>query len=236
MASRKEQKEALRAERERKAQEAAAAERRKRMVGFVTAGVLVAAAVIALVVVLVSSGGGDDGGDMTNAGGDRAAEPTDDFPQGTIPKASQTNLEAAAKAAKCKVQTFDAEGRNHVDGTVQYKQNPPTSGDHNEFAAEDGSYLVAPQFETLVHSLEHGRVILWYQPNAPAQLKGQVKALFDEDNFHMIAVPNDRKMPSQIAASSWTRSITCPEVNNSTWDALRLFRDRYRDQAPEQVP
>lgn len=235
MASRKEQKEALRAERERKAQEAAAAERRKRMVGFVTAGALVAVAVIALVVVLVTSGG-DGGGDMTNPNGDRAAEPTDDFPQGTIPKASQTNLEAAAKAARCKVQTFEAEGRNHVDGTVQYKQNPPTSGDHNEFAAEDGSYLVAPQFETLVHSLEHGRVVLWYQPDAPAQVKGQVKALFDEDNFHMIAVPNDRKMPAQVAASSWTRSITCPEINNSTWDALRLFRDRYRDQAPEQVP
>ena len=38
MASRKEQKEQLRAERERKAQEAAAAERRKRMVGFGAAG------------------------------------------------------------------------------------------------------------------------------------------------------------------------------------------------------
>ena len=27
-----------------------------------------------------------------------------------------------------------------------------------------------------------------------------------------------------------------PTVNDKTWDALRLFRDRYRDQAPEKVP
>jgi hypothetical protein len=52
----------------------------------------------------------------------------------------------------------------------------------------------------------------------------------------VLLAPNTREMPSQIAASSWTRSITCPTINNGTWDALRLFRDRYRDQAPEQVP
>jgi len=86
-----------------------------------------------------------------------------------------------------------------------------------------------------VHALEHGRVILWFQPNGAPQLKGQMKALFDEDNYHMLLAPNDRKMPSQVAASSWTRSITCPKVTDKTWDALRLFRDRYRDQGPEQV-
>lgn len=231
MSSRKEQKEALRLERERKAQESAAAERRKRMVGFGAAGVLVAAAVAALAVVLLSSGGGD-GGEKG-----RAAEPDSaDFQKASIPAAKATNLEEAAAAAKCKVQTTEAEGRNHVSGRVEYKTNPPTSGNHNEFAAEDGAYVQGPEIEQLVHSLEHGRVVLWFRPEAAPQLKGQMKALFDEDTYHMILAPNDRKMPSQVAASSWTRSITCPEVTPQTWDALRLFRDRYRDQAPEQVP
>jgi hypothetical protein len=227
MASRKEQKEALRAERERKAQEAASAERRKRMVGFAVAGVLVAAAVIAIVVVIASSGGGGGGG---------AASPDSaDFPKGAIPKETATNLESAAKAANCKVQQFPIEGRNHVSGHVDYKTNPPTSGNHNEIPAADGAYSEAPPMENLVHELEHGRVILWFQPNATAQLKGQMKALFDEDDFHMVLAPNMRKMPSQVAASAWGRSITCPKVTPKTWDALRLFRDRYRDQGPEQV-
>jgi hypothetical protein len=234
MASRKEQKEALRAERERKAQEAAAAERRKRMIGFGAAGVLVAAALIAIVVVLVAGGGDDGGGDSMN-GEARGAEPTEDFPQGSIPKAKATTLDAAAKTAGCTVKTFPSEGRSHVDGRVEYKTNPPTSGDHFEIPAADGAYASAPEVEPLVHSLEHGRVVFWYQPNAAPQLRGQLKALFDEDNYHVILSPNARKMPAQVAASSWTRSIVCPKVNDNTWDALRLFRDRYRDQAPEQV-
>jgi hypothetical protein len=78
-------------------------------------------------------------------------------------------------------------------------------------------------------------VILWYRPDASPELKGQLKALFDEDSYHMILAPNDRKMPTPIAASSWTRTITCEDVNDKTWDALRAFRS-FRDQAPEQVP
>ena len=62
-----------------------------------------------------------------------------------------------------------------------------------------------------------------------------MKALFDEDNFHVILAPYARKLSGEVAASAWTRSIVCPTVNENTWDALRLFRDRYRDQGPEQV-
>ena len=233
MASRKEQKEKLREERERKANEAAAAERRKRMMGFGAAGLLVAVAVIAIVGVVLASGGDDNGGHNPDTA---AAEPTDDFQKASIPAAKATTLEDAARAADCKVETFSAEGRSHVSGRVEYKQNPPTSGNHNEFPAADGAYTTSPEVENLVHSLEHGRVILWYQPNGSAELKGQLKTLFDEDTYHMLLTPNTRDMPSQVAASSWTRSITCPSVNDNTWDALRLFRDRYRDQAPEQVP
>jgi hypothetical protein len=185
---------------------------------------------------VVLAGGGDDGGGDGGSDNAGAAEPTDEFQKASIPGARATNLDEAARTAECKVETFSAEGRSHVDGRVEYKQNPPTSGNHNEFPAADGAYTTAPEMENLVHSLEHGRVILWYQPNASPQLKGQLKSLFDEDNYHVLLAPNTREMPSQVAASSWTRSITCPRVNDNTWDALRLFRDRYRDQAPEQVP
>ena len=234
MASRKEQKEQLRAERERKAQEAADAERRKRMVGFGVAGALVAAAIIAVVVVILAGGGGDDSSD---GGENRAAEPgSGDFVKASIPKAQATNLDQAAAAADCTVKTFPSAGASHVDGHVDYKTNPPTSGNHFEIPSEDGAYFESPPMEHLVHAMEHGRVILWFQPNASAQLKGQMKALFDEDDYHVLLAPNTRKMPSQVAASSWTRSITCAKVTDKTWDALRLFRDRYRDQGPEQVP
>ena len=232
MSSRKEQKEALRAERERREQEAAAAERRKRMIGYGAAGALVLAAVIAIVAVVLA-GGGDDGGSDPRSN-TPAAEDIEAVP---IPEAQQTELDAAAKAANCDFQQHESEGRNHVSGEVQYKTNPPNSGDHFEFAAEDGIYAGdgAASVESLVHSLEHGRVIFWYQPNASRELQGQLKTLFDEDNYHVIVAPNPRQMKPQIGASSWTRTLTCDRVDDKTWDALRAFRDRYRDQAPEQV-
>src|SRR5215207_1539686 len=158
MSSRKDQKEALRLERERKAAEAASAERRKRMIGFGVAGALVAAAVIALVVVLLAGGGDDD-----KSSNSRSAEPDSaDFQKASIPPAKATNLEDAAADAKCKVATSPSEGRSHVDGHVDYKTNPPTSGNHNAFPAQDGPYLDPPEMEQLVHALEHGRVILWF--------------------------------------------------------------------------
>ena len=233
MSSRKEQKEALRAERERREQEAAAAERRKRMIGYGAAGALVLAAVVAIVVVVLASGG-DDGEDM----GARGAEPSADVEAVPIPKpGGATDLEAAAKAANCDLEQLESEGRNHVSGEVKYKTSPPSSGDHNEFPAEDGIYGGdAPPPEQFVHSLEHGRVILWHKPDATPDLQGQLKSLFDEDNYHLIVAPNAREMDAEVAASSWTRTLTCKQVTDETWDALRLFRDRYRDQAPERVP
>jgi hypothetical protein len=230
MASRKEQKEALRAERERKELEAAAAERKRRMIGYGAGGGLVLAAVVAVVVVILASGGG-------GGGSSKAAEPAqaDQFQKASIPAAKATTLEAAAKAAKCEVKQWPSEGRNHTNGPYKYKTNPPTSGNHFEIPAADGAYTQAPNIGALVHELEHGRIVLWYRPDATPQLKGQLKALFDEDSFHMVLTPDETKMPYEVAASAWTRSITCPTVNDNTWDALRLFRDRYRDQGPEKV-
>jgi hypothetical protein len=231
MASRKEQKEQLRLERERKEAEAKAAARRRQMMGYLAGGGLVLVAVVVVVVIILASGGGDSK-DSSNAAAPVANQ---DFPKGTIPKAKATTLEDAAKAANCEVKQWPSEGRQHTNGPYTYKTNPPTSGNHFEIPAADGPYLKAPNIGALVHELEHGRIIIWYAPNASQQLIGQAKALFDEDSFHMVLTPNSTGMPYQIAESAWTRSITCKTVTPETWDALRLFRDRYRDQGPEKV-
>jgi len=185
-----------------------------------------------VVVGIILASGGSDSNSSKNA-----AEPVaaDAFPKGTIPKAKATTLEVAAKAANCEVKQWPSEGRQHTAGPYTYKTNPPTSGNHFEIPAADGAYTKAPNIGALVHELEHGRIIIWYPPNAPPSTIGKAKALFDEDSFHMVLTPNTTHMPYAIAASAWTRSITCPTVTDATWDALRLFRDRYRDQGPEKV-
>ena len=39
-----------------------------------------------------------------------------------------------------------------------------------------------------------------------------------------------------VAATAWTQSLTCPEMNDQVFDAIRSFRARYTDKGPETVP
>ena len=224
MSSRKEQKEKLRAERlEREQAEAAAAARRRRM-GYVVAGVLVAAVVIALGAVALSSGESEGDGSSGS------------WPSGSVPKQMVTDLDAAAKAAGCTLESPKIEGRGHTTKTVKYKSQPPTSGSHNPVPAHDAAYLKNPGEETLVHALEHGRVIYWFKPTAPAAVRGDLKALYDEEKALVVLTPNARPMPYEVAATAWGQLLGCPKYNDKVPDAFRAFRDAYRLKGPEYFP
>jgi hypothetical protein len=229
VASRKEQKERLRRERlEREAAAAASAGRRKRM-GYVVAGVLALAAVIALVAVAAGGGGGSGSKSSGSSGGG--------WPSGSVPARKITDIDAAAKAAGCVLQNPKSEGRGHTTSRQNYKTQPPTSGAHDPVPTSDGAYLKAPSpYEGLVHALEHGRVIIWFKPNAPANVRGALKKLYDEDKALTLLVPNSRPMPYEVAATAWTRLLGCPTWNDKVPDAIRAFRDAYRLKGPEYYP
>jgi hypothetical protein len=227
MASRKEQKERLKAERLQREREAAAAERRKRLVGYGAGGGLAVAAVVAVIVAIAAGGG---------TGGSESGGTQGEFPEGSVPPARTADLEQAAKAAGCKVEDPPDEGATHVEENVDYEANPPTSGNHNPVPAEDGAYTAAPETEAMVHSLEHGRIVIQFDPAAPDSVKGDLKALFDELQYHVILTPNGTDMPFEVAATAWTHSVGCPKTNERTFDALRAFYQQYVDQGPEFVP
>ncbi len=56
------------------------------------------------------------------------------------------------------------DGRNHLpEGSkIDYKFNPPTSGDHYPSWISKGFYDTPRPDGNLVHSLEHGYIIIWY--------------------------------------------------------------------------
>jgi hypothetical protein len=95
-----------------------------------------------------------------------------------------------------------------------------------------------------VHTLEHGRVIVWFKPSLPAEQRANLKALFDEDTFQMVLTPNDT-MPYAVAATAWSREpvqlgtgrlLGCDTYNEKIFDAIRAFRDEHRSNGPEPVP
>jgi hypothetical protein len=227
MASRKEQKEKLRQERlERERADAATAARRRRL-GYVVAGVLVAAVVVALAVIALASGGSSN-----SSTGSSGAFPS----AGSLPKRKETDLDAAAKAAGCTLKTLKSEGRGHTTKSVKYRSTPPTSGPHDPVPAHDQAYVKNPGNTHLVHALEHGRVIFWFKPDAPAAVRGTLKKLYDEDKALVILTPASTAMPYEVAATAWTQLLGCPAYNDRVPDALRAFRDAYRLKGPEYFP
>jgi hypothetical protein len=238
MSSRQEEKEKRRRERLAREAEAASAARRKRMVGLASGGVLALAIVVAIVVAVTGGGGKDNS----------AAQPAPPAKTDPIPVAQTTNLNAAAKAAGCTLKTFipGPADREHVTGTVTYKQNPPVFGPHNPIPAHDGDYAhtKAPSTEQLVHPLEHGRVVIWFDPaKVSAHQISQLETLFNEPITQgapraykqiLVARPG---MPSAVAASTWGQQLTCPQFNAKVFDSIRTFRVAYVDHAPEsQIP
>jgi hypothetical protein len=151
-------------------------------------------------------------------------------------KTALQQLDSAAAAAGCSVATFPSEGRDHTDGRVTYRTNPPTSGAHNPVPAADQVYYVAPPKENYVHTLEHGRIELQYRPGAPAAVRAALRGVYDEFTHHMLLFPNNTGMDYEVAATAWTHRLGCPHFNDRVPQALRRFRDAYRDRAPEQVP
>jgi len=219
MSSRAEEKERRRQERLAKEQEAQRAAARKRTVQ-IGAGAILGLIVIAVVAVVVLAGGGskDDSVDTTK-------------------------LAADAKAAGCTFKSFPSEGRTHTAGNVNYKTNPPTSGNHNPTPAQDGFYRAgnSPPKENFVHSLEHGRIEFQYKPGAPAAQVTQLRKLAEEPfngsaGYHVLFFENNTKMPTDFAATAWTKSITCPEMTTASINAMREFRKAFTDKGPEFIP
>ena len=257
MSTRREERERMRQERLAAQQAATSSEKRRLYLGYAVAGVIVAAIVAGIVVAI--AGGGSDG----------ETPEADDFPElafiqpeigvvpegidpderdGTDPPAAQTAiLEDAAKTADCDLQLdLEDEGNNHFtdeDKEVDYKTNPPTSGDHYGDPAEtatgalaDGAYLQMPPITRAVHSMEHGRVLIQYSPDLSEQEQLEIKGVFEESPQGVIMFPNP-EMPYDVAIAAWTQLAGCDAYEGAaTLDVLRAFRDIYRGQAPEFIP
>jgi hypothetical protein len=222
VSNRQEERERRRRQREERERAAARAARRGRLLRIGAAVALLAAVAVGTAVALAGGGGGAE-----------------------LPERRITDLNAAVRAAGCELRAVPDEGRDHVpEGTVvRYRANPPSSGDHEQTPAPDGVYEPgeSPRPEAWVHTLEHGRIILQYRPGVPEERIEQLEALYEEEvrgqpSYHMLLMQNTTEMPYEVAAVAWRHHVGCKQVNDRTWDALRAFRDRYVDRAPELIP
>ena len=122
-----------------------------------------------------------------------------------------------------------------------YNSDPPTSGPHYAEPAQAGFYDQALPDEQLVHNLEHGYIVIWYNCTDMANtaceaLKVQIRTVMDRagtvglsSSTKLIAVPR-LSLPSPIAATSWGRLY---QPNAFKPDELLIFIKEFRNHAPE---
>lgn len=123
-----------------------------------------------------------------------------------------------------------------------YNSDPPTSGPHYGNSLPGGFYEEAdlanlpPNPEGyLVHNLEHGYVIFWYNCNLLDEagcegLKSQIRSVMDDfDNFKLVAFPWS-SIDVPVAMTSWGQMQRFDKFSAS--QAASFIRNN-RNRAPE---
>lgn len=160
----------------------------------------------------------------------------------TPPKPTATVVPTAVAAADMVGEAVPPSGAgDHIADDVDpgdYNSNPPTSGHHYAKWLDAGFYdsnsYKYPQGH-LVHNLEHGYIIFWYNcktlsDTACADMKTQIKAVMTAaENFKVIAYPWD-SIDVPVVMTSWGYKLPF-----KTFDVqlARTFIDQHRNRAPE---
>jgi hypothetical protein len=103
--------------------------------------------------------------------------------------------------------TRDQVERDQISQPYCYNSNPPTSGVHAPFAAPNGVQRQPASKEALVHSMEHGSVVVWYN-TTDQRLISQLEAIVSAENARQrpVVISRYSEMEAEtIALTAWTR-------------------------------
>jgi hypothetical protein len=137
---------------------------------------------------------------------------------------------------------------NHVpEGTqIAYCSNPPSSGNHYPVWAAYKEYTTPIEWPYLVHSMEHGAVVLLYKcdppgcPDIVTQLK-KVRddaaadpscASFGAEGDKRIIIAPSTTITTKVAAAAWGKTYQAACVDAPSLDAF--VRDNYA-KGPEDL-
>lgn len=128
------------------------------------------------------------------------------------------------------------QGRGHVlDGTrLDFNSNPPTSGRHFAKWTAAGIYDKPQNDGNLVHSLEHGAVILSYKTDLPKEDVEKIKSVFSSVSISKkIMVPRDN-LDVLVALTSWGRLLKLQTIDATSEAKIREFMETNEDRGPEK--
>jgi len=140
--------------------------------------------------------------------------------------AGQTRLESTAVPVLA--------NRSHLPPgqTIRYANLPPTSGPHSPRDVSPGFYRQRPPFTRLVHSLEHGSVVIYYDrpdPKVLALLR-RWAGLFSDPFAGVVVVPL-KGIGEKVLLTAWGQRLDLAPFDA---ELAAAFIDRFRGRGPER--
>lgn len=139
-------------------------------------------------------------------------------------------------------------GRGHVPvGTkVDYNSNPPTSGKHYEEWVRKGMYDEERDDRNLVHSLEHGYIVMYYkctkvpetEASSSANLdqcqsgKEKLAEVYEKKGQHKLIVIPRSNLDTNFAVTAWDY---LDKFNDFDENRIEKFIDVHLEMGPEKT-
>ena len=143
-------------------------------------------------------------------------------------------LAEQGKSALARVTVRQSEGRTHLRAgqRISYGANPPTSGPHYPVWVDPGFYDTAKSRSNLVHSLEHGMVVIHYDaPGEAAMATIRAWTGLFTGLWSGIVTVRRAGLGEKLILTAWRRTL---RLNRFDEKSAAAFIDAYRGRGPEK--
>lgn len=206
--------------------------------GQVAAMAVGAVVVIGLVLFVGDAAGVVDLGGLLGGDGGTATQTTTAsgpvIPEGIESEPLQDSGDAALLE---NVETYEHSNRNHVSAgrDIEYERTPPTGGPHYASTGRPGFYDQPGDYGQLVHNLEHGHVVVYYDPAAiSSPVEESLRRFaenYDDSWSAVVVVQNAEQDPqSDYVLTAWGARL---RMDNYDARVVKAFIDEYIGRGPE---
>lgn len=133
------------------------------------------------------------------------------------------------------VESFESQGQQHVStgSQINYAQTPPTSGTHYRRAIPAGFYTSEQPYGGLVHSLEHGAVVVYYADEVSESTRSELEQLADGYQnpwAGVLAVPQPESFDAPLVFTAWQARLDLSSYDD---EVVQAFLAEYLGRGPE---
>ena len=178
---------------------------------------------------------GGDGGSDAGLVGTAGAQPLSEVEASGVEASPLDDTGDSDRLAG--VEQFPDRGTNHVEegSAIDYQRVPPLSGTHYASTVDAGFYEATPLLGSLVHTLEHGAVIVYYDPDAISPEARESLREFSSTHTgtwrSVVAVPNPNDDPrATYVVTAWQHELPLDSYDAET---VHAFLSEYLGRGPE---